>query len=52
MVSFTTYHNSLVYSFTQGKGNMETYWLSDKVETDTKSTEKETTKPGLLETDI
>ncbi|XP_043590603.1 soluble guanylate cyclase 89Da-like isoform X5 [Bombus pyrosoma] len=37
----------------KGKGNMETYWLSDKVDTDGKSTEQQATKPeGLLVTDI
>lgn len=46
-------YNSLVYCPVQGKGNMETYWLSDKVDTDGKSTEQQATKPeGLLVTDI
>ncbi|KOX70464.1 Soluble guanylate cyclase 89Da [Melipona quadrifasciata] len=36
----------------QGKGNMETYWLSDKVATDVKSTEQQAKPEGLLVTDV
>ncbi|KAK1134526.1 hypothetical protein K0M31_007308 [Melipona bicolor] len=49
----TVSYNSLVYCSEQGKGNMETYWLSDKVATDVANSTEQQAKPeGLLVTDV